>query len=131
MRWSDNYIVEHNTGVLREWAEGFARLDGMAPPAGIAAHCWRELVDNAGRFIDRWAAQAGSLGWTTVTIFGCHPEAPLARCDMQGLVFVIGSGEVIAITAATATIRTRAGALQTFRRMPLPPGERPACLWEL
>ena len=124
-------VVEHDTGVPHEWEEGVARLDGAVAPAGFAAHRWRELVDNAGRFIDRWAAQARSLGWTTFSIFGCHPEAPLARHDMQGLVFLIGSGEVVAITAATAAIRTRGGALLTFRRMPLPPGKRPACLWEL
>ena len=118
-------------GVPPEWAEGFACLWRMPCPPAIPPARWRELVDNAGRFIDRWAAQAGSLGWTTVSIFGCHPEAPLARRDTQGLVFVIGSGEVVAVTAATAAIRTKGGSLLTFRRMPLPPGKRPACLWEL
>jgi hypothetical protein len=88
-------------------------------------------MDNAGVFIDRWAVQAASLGWSAADIFGCHPEAPLARHDLQGLVFLIGSGEVVAITAASATIRTKGGATLTFRRMPPPPGLPASAIWDL
>jgi hypothetical protein len=58
-------IVEYDAGVPRAWAEGLARLDSMAPPLGIHAHRWQRLVDNAGQFIDRWAAKAAALGWDT------------------------------------------------------------------
>ena len=124
-------IVEFDAGVPQEWAEGFARLCQMPRPAAILPARWRELVDNAGVFIDRWAVQAASLGWNAADIFGCHREAPLARYDLQGLVFVIGSGEVVAITALSATIRTGGGATQTFRRTPPTPGEHVAAIWEL
>jgi hypothetical protein len=124
-------IIEYDVGVPREWAEGFARLCQMPRPAAILPARWRELVDNAGLFIDRWAIQAASLGWSPADIFGCHRQAPLARYDLQGLVFVIGSGEVVAITALSATIRTRGGAPQTYRRTPPTPGERAAAVWEL
>jgi hypothetical protein len=36
-----------------------------------------------------------ALGWTTGDVFGRHREAPLAQYDLQGVVFVIGSGEVV------------------------------------
>jgi hypothetical protein len=103
----------------------------MPRPAAILPARWRELVDNAGLFIDRWAVQAASLGWNAADNFGCHREAPLARYDLQGLVFVIGSGEVVVITEATASTRTKGGAILTYRRMPPPPGQRVAAIWEL
>jgi hypothetical protein len=124
-------IIEYDAGVPREWAEGFARLCQMPRPAAILPARWRELVDNVGVFIDSWAVRAASLGWNAADIFGCHRQAPLARYDLQGLVFVIGSGEVVAITALSATIRTRGGATQTFRRTPPTPGEHVAAIWEL
>jgi hypothetical protein len=118
--------------VPREWTEGCARLCAFPHPAAIPPARWRELVDNAGRFLERWGGQAAALGWSTADIFGCHREAPLARYDLQGLVFIIGSGEVVATTALSATIRTRGGATQTFRRTPPPtPGEHVAAIWEL
>ena len=100
-------IVEYDAGVPRAWAEGFARLEGMAPPAGIPAHRSRRLIDNAGRFVDRWAAKAAALGWDTASVFGCHPVVPTARYDMQGLVWFIGRGELVGITADSATIRSQ------------------------
>jgi hypothetical protein len=124
-------VVEYDGGVPREWAEGFARLCQMSRPAAIPPARWVELVDNAGRFIDGWAVQAAALGWNAADIFGCHREAPLARYDLQGLVFVVGSGQVVGITALSATIRTRGGATLTFRRTPPTPGEHVTAIWEL
>jgi hypothetical protein len=124
-------IIEYDASVPREWAEGFARLCQMPRPAAILPPRWRELVDNAGLFIDKWAVQAASLGWSAADIFGCHREAPLARYDLQGLVFLIGSSEVVAITALSAAIRTRSGATLTFRRRRPAPGEGVTAIWEL
>jgi hypothetical protein len=103
----------------------------MPRPAAILPARWRELLDNTGVFIDRWAVQAASLGWNAADIFGCHRQAPLARYDLQGPVFVIGSGEVVAITALSATIRTQGGATLTFRRTPPAPGQHEVAIWEL
>jgi hypothetical protein len=124
-------LIENGAGMPREWVEGCARFGVATPPAAIPPTRWAELFGASMSFLDRWGLQAAALGWKAADIFGCHREAPLVRCDMQGLVFLIGSGEVVAITAATAVIRTGGGSLLTFRRMPLPPGKRPACLWEL
>jgi len=124
-------IIEYDARAPREWAEGFARRNCFARPASIPAHRWRRLIDNAGRFIDQWAAKAIALGWQAPEVFGCHPEAPTARYDMQGLVWIIGEGEVVGITDATATIRSPHGYLLTFYRVPTPVGERVALIWEL
>jgi hypothetical protein len=124
-------FIENSPGLPREWVEGCAHICVAIRPAAIRPTRWAELIDSSKSFLDRWGLQAAALGWKATDIFGCHREAPLARCDMQGLVFLIGSGEVVAITAATAVIRTRGGSLLTFRQTPLPSGERPACLWEL
>ena len=110
-------VVEFDAGVPREWAEGFAKLCTMARPPAVHPTRWNELVDNAGHFLDRWGSQAAALGWAAVDVFGCHPQAPFARYDVQGLIFVIGSGEVVAITETTATVRARGGAALTFRRV--------------
>jgi hypothetical protein len=53
----------------------------MSRPAAILPARWRELVDNAGRFIDRWAVQAAlsatirTNGGATLT-FRRTPPAP-------------------------------------------------------
>jgi hypothetical protein len=124
-------IVEYDVGVPREWAEGLARLDCLAPSAGIPAHRWRRLIDNAGQFIDRWADRAAALGWDTPSVFGCHLDAPSRRYDLQGLLWCIGDGELIAITATSATIRSPNGYFLTYRRVPAPPGERVGPIWEV
>ena len=107
-------IVEHDGGVPSEWAEGFARLDLMKPPAGFDRGRWRQLIDDGGRFIDRWAATAAATGWSASDVFGLHPDAPAARYDGMGLVPLICGGEVIAIEAGHATIRTLGGACLTY-----------------
>ena len=97
-------IVEYDGGVPREWAEGFARLDLAEPPAGFDQNRWRQLIDDGGRFLDRWAETAAECGWSATDIFGLHPGVPAARYDGMGLVALIGGGEVIAVRNDSATI---------------------------
>ena len=124
-------VIEFGAGVPREWAEGYARLCLAPRPASILPRQWAELVDNAGRFLDRWGVQAAALSWKAADIFGCDYRAPLARHDLQGLVFVLGTGEVVAITETTATVRTPGGSLLTFRRRPPAAGYGTALIWDL
>jgi hypothetical protein len=77
----------------------------------------------------RWGAQLAAMGWTTTDVFGVHPEAPLARYDYAGLLSLLPGCEVAAVTAEAVTLRTRSGAVQTFRRNPKPMESVP--LWEL
>jgi hypothetical protein len=58
-----------------------------------------------------------------------RPHSPATT--PKGLVFVIRSGEVVAVTALSATIRTNGGATLTFRRTPPAPGQHAVATWEL
>ena len=124
-------LAGYGAGLPHDWAEGYTTLCAALRPATIPPFRWVELVKNAGHFLDRWGAQAAALGWNSEDIFGCSPVAPLARHDLQGLVFVVGSGEVVAITDATAIIKTNRGSLLTFRRKVPPEAARGRCLWDL
>jgi hypothetical protein len=109
-------LTEVLAGVPREWAEGFATLQAACPPAYVAAWRWQLVVDDAGHFIDRWAAPAAALGWRTLDVFGMHATNPWERLDAAGLVWCIGGADVLAITSYTARLQLRSGATQTFRR---------------
>jgi len=105
----------------------------MAPPRIYPAQAWQQLIVDAGRFLDGWAAQAAAFGWPDWELFGCHRRAPWGRIQGMGLVLLLRGDEIAALTATEAAIRTRTGAHQTYRRKPcdpLHPAER--CLvWEL
>lgn len=104
----------------REWAEGIVRLQMMSPPTNVPPRRWEQFIA-AARFADRWAAKAAALGWGPVDIWGCHRDKPYERIDCAGLLWLLNGNEIVALTADTATIRTRTGAIQTFRRRVIPP----------
>jgi hypothetical protein len=113
-------LVEFDAGVPREWAEGFARLDRSAPPRGFAIQRWAQVVDDGGRFLDRWAGKAAALGWDVPSIFGVDPRAPAWRLDHAGLVVLISGAEVSAISSKSAILRLPTGATQVYRRQDAP-----------
>jgi hypothetical protein len=105
----------------------------MSPPRNYPPRAWQQLIVDAERFLDGWAAQAASLGWPAWELFGCHRRAPWGRIQGMGLMLLLRGDEIAALTASEAVIRTESGARQTYRRKPhdqLHPAER--CLvWEL
>ena len=103
----------------------------MRRPTSIAPKDWRQLVDAAGAFLDRWAQQASRLGWSSSDLFGCDALKPIERLDRAGLVLIIGAGAVVAITSSSAKIRMPSGSLLTFTRHEPRPNERRVLLWEL
>lgn len=109
-------VAEVDAGVPREWAEGFARLQVTKPPASVSAQRWRQVIDDAGCFIDRWGAQAAALGWRTVDVFGVHADKPEGRFDAAGLVWCLRGARVVAITEESARLTTTTGASLTFHR---------------
>jgi TubC N-terminal docking domain len=119
--------------MVADWVAGVTRLGPMAPPSTYPEHAWRQLIVDAERFLDSWAAQAVVLGWPDWELFGCHRRAPWGRIQGMGLVLLLHGRELAALTATEAVIRTRTGARQTYHRRardPLHPAER--CLvWEL
>jgi hypothetical protein len=120
-------LIEYGADVPRDWAEGFARLDLSAPPRGFSDARWRTVVNDGGRFLDRWAEEAARLGWQATDVFGVHPIAPSARFDAMGLVPIISGGEVISINERSATIRSPGGQLLVYMRRP---SNEAVCLWD-
>jgi hypothetical protein len=115
------------------WIAGVALLRDAPAPRGYPKHAWQQLLLDSERFLERWGAQATSLGWLTWELFGCHRRAPWGRIQGMGLVLLLRGKELAALTATEAVIRTPTGAHQTYRRKtadPLHLAER--CLvWEL
>jgi hypothetical protein len=93
---------------------GFARLDPARPLPGFTLAHWQQLVDDGGRFLDRWAHRAVELGWSAEDVFGLNPAAPAARQDSKGLVALIGGGEVTDIRVDRATIKMPSGNCMTY-----------------
>ena len=87
-------IAEFEGGIPRAWAEGFARLQMTACPAAMRPDRWRQMIDDAGRFLDRWAAKAAALGWDTASVFGVHADRPIERVDCAGLVWLLRGDEI-------------------------------------
>jgi hypothetical protein len=115
------------------WEKGVVRLASTLPPRSYPANAWQQLITDAERFLDDWAAQAAALGWPDWELFGCHRRAPWGRIDGMGLTLLPHGDPLAALTAREAVIRRASGVHQTWRRKaadPLPAAER--CLvWEL
>lgn len=123
-------LAEIGAGVPREWAEGYARLQVVRPPAGIAVWRWQQVIDDAGRFLDAWATPAAALGWKTSDVFGVHGAKPVERFDAAGLVWLLRGAEVVAIAEMTAKVKTASGAVQTFSRRD-PEHPEAVAIWSL
>jgi hypothetical protein len=122
-------IVEHDGGIPRAWAEGFARLDPDRPPGDVPPTRWQRFVDDVGIFLDHWATYAAALGWGPHDLFGCDRDRPFAGIDQAGLLWRLNGDRLLALTQNTATIETRTGARQTYRLKPAEPYR--ALVWEL
>jgi hypothetical protein len=112
-----------------EWIDGLDRLREMACPPTVRPADWRAIIAAAGPLLRSWGATLARMGWTTLDLFGAHPECPQARYDCAGLVLFLPGHNVTDATAEAVTLSTRTGATHTFRR-PNVPYQRVA-LWEL
>jgi hypothetical protein len=132
--WSDAEaeraaIIEKDGGILRAWAEGFARLNPDRPPGDVPRDRWQRFVDDVGLFLDRWAAYAAALGWGPFDLFGCDRGRPFARIDRTGLLWLLNGDKLVALSEDAAGIESVAGARQTYRRRPRQLGQ--VLAWEL
>jgi hypothetical protein len=110
-------IVENDGDIPRAWAEGFARLNPDHPPGDVPPKHWQQFVDDAGRFLDGpFCAVAMALSWGPYDLFGADRARPFARIDPAGLLWLLHGDRLIALTESTATIETKTGARQTYRR---------------
>jgi hypothetical protein len=123
-------IVEYDGRIPRAWAEGFARLDPARPPAYVPPRRWEQFIDDVGRFLDSpLRALAGSEGWGPFDLFACDRDRPFARIDRAGLLWLLNGDKLVELTETTATIETRTGQRQRWRRKPDLPGR--VLAWEL
>jgi hypothetical protein len=122
-------IVEHDGGIPRAWAEGFARLDPDRPPAGVPLRRWRAVIDAIGTFLDRWAAEAAALGWQAADIFGTDAARPEVTWLNAGPLWSGDGARVVEVHADRIIFETKGGArLSAYRRPHLRPRSLP---WEL
>jgi hypothetical protein len=123
-------IVEYAGNTPRAWAEGFALLNPHRPPGDVPLRRWQTFVDDVGRFLDcPFRAVAIALGWGPHDLFGCDRDRPFARLDKAGLLWLLDGDRLVALCENTATIETRSGRRQTFRRKPVGSGR--VLAWEL
>jgi hypothetical protein len=111
-------IIEFDADVPCEWAEGFAKLCTIPRHPDYREERWQQLIDDAGWFMDRWAAQVSAMGWSIEEVFGVHYDKPDTRIDLKGLVPCIGGKEVVAVSADSVTIQSPSGNRQRIFRRP-------------
>ena len=67
-------------------------------------HRWQQFVNDAGKFLDQSAREAERLGWRAGELFGLHPDAPMARYDRMGLLWILKDEQVVSLTATGARL---------------------------
>ena len=122
-------IVEYDAKVPRDWAEGYARLQGQTAPVGVSSNRWQMFIDDCGWFLDRWAEKAAALGWRSADLFGLAGIKPVARVDLAGLCWLLQGRELVALTYSAAAIRGASGAILHYHRRDRGPGQLLA--WEI
>src|SRR4051794_5577658 len=61
-------LVADGAEAPQAWAEGFAGLRAMPPPAGFWPERWQRIIDASGVFLDRWAGEAIRCGWSDLDV---------------------------------------------------------------
>jgi hypothetical protein len=123
-------FIHHGGGVPLLWAKGYARLCLMPAPSNYRKKDWEHLINNTGLFLDRWGKAAAAAGWSEYDLFAAHKAAPLARYDQMGLLPLLGTNKVTAVSAEGASLLSDHGAIQQWRRRPYDPATA-IMVWEL
>jgi hypothetical protein len=97
-------------------------------PAYVEDVRWWQACEDGRRFLAEWGDRAVELGWTPRELFGLHqpPANPhpsyvrLSRYDEIGLIWLLDSKVVTALTETTADIRHRTGAITVYRKLNKP-----------
>ncbi|KQP40738.1 hypothetical protein ASF49_20430 [Methylobacterium sp. Leaf104] len=67
------------------WREAFLNLrSSVVPCPGFTLQSWGGAHEACVDFLDRWADEAVALGWTTLEVFGVHPEIGTIPVDFCG-----------------------------------------------
>ena len=116
-------VPEYNFGRFGRFSRTFSALEARCPDL-VPADRWQLAVDDGRAFLARWGGQAEALGWTARDLFGLHtpPAKPhpsynrLSRYDEIGLIWLLCGRPVVALTVATAAIRSSSGSITIYRR---------------
>ena len=80
------------------WRKGFLDLrPGVSPCPGLTGANWTAIHAKNVEFLDRWADEAAALGWTTLELWGVHPQVGTIRVDYCGGM-TMGTSHVTGIT---------------------------------
>src|SRR5262245_47693121 len=93
-------------------------------PEHVPAERWQQAIAYGLRFLAKWATRARAIGWTAKDLFGLLPVPiyakpsfnRLARYDETGLIWLLAGREVVALTEATAAIKSLLGPITIYRR---------------
>jgi hypothetical protein len=117
-----------NKALARKY--GAAASLTLRPPQNMPAGRWETFICDVAAFVDNeQLTEADLLGWTALDLFGADRDRPFARIDQSGLLLLLDGHKVVGLSEDTATIETRGGARQIYRRKPGDPGR--ALIWEL
>ena len=97
-------------------------------PDHVEVADWQQAVEDGRSFLAQWGEQAEGLGWTPRDLFGLTPvpDRPrpsyrrLSRYDETGLVWLLQGRPVVALTEATAAIKSSTGAVTVYRKLNKP-----------
>lgn len=95
-------IAIHDGGIPDGYGEAFARLQ-TAQPIGVDHSRWLQLIDDAGRFLDQWGAEAERLQWTADELFK-KPTMIRAALEYCGLCRAIKGRNVVQIEPSSVTL---------------------------
>ena len=98
------------------WHAISEELKLIPAPEWVGVDRWFEMIEDTDGFLSAWGHAAHDLGWSALNLFGVHAVAPGARYDVMGLVPLLRSRGVSALTERTALIRQCSGATLTYTR---------------
>ena len=107
-----------------EWRKAFGILRPTSPPCRyISGTAWANLHEACSDFIERFGAEAVSLGWKATELFGVHPQHGTLRVDWCGGM-ITGGHKAIGIEPN----RILFGNVSGYRNVPGAPSGIP--IWE-
>jgi hypothetical protein len=113
----------HFASSRRPYARLLATLEARCPEH-VDVPRWQQAVADARSFLSEWGEQARALGWTARDLFGLHsiPDKPhpsyrrLSRYDCTGLIWLLQSRRITAMTETTAAIQNVTGNVTAYRK---------------
>ncbi|MCC0808435.1 hypothetical protein FPV16_19835 [Methylobacterium sp. W2] len=78
-------------GSPQAWREAFLGMKpSVVPCPGLTPAGWQAVHAASLDFLDKHADEAGRLGWTTLQLFGVHPDLGVIRSDFCGAMVLSG-----------------------------------------